>query len=483
MLDSGQPNFGPAAVPIGHPLENTTGFVLGQGGSHSLTGIEGELILGGPKVATRYVSSPGQTLAAFEYCSESGRVYKTGDRVRWTKTNGIEFMGRVDFQVKLNGQRIETGEIEQIMRQSPGVLGAAVVLLKSEAGIARLVGYVVPAEPNLPPQVRATCVSLLPSYMVPAAVVAISAWPLNSSGKVNRPNLPKSDNQVAECSQISNNHTLHVVLHTLEKLTGSRPHPRQPMMADGFLNSLSAVRFCRLLEQEFGEALPRLPATLVFNYPTPEAIVSCIELQIDKPAVAQIDSDEMPVIPFVQQSLCGDQSIFARASQSRAAGVCGSSHQLWAALASAPDVLHSFPVSRRAAGVTLIDLNDNTRVKHGYFVDCAEMFDCETMGMNKSEVVATDPEHRMLLESVLGVWTQIGQSKEALLGSATGVFVGCLSSGWLGPTQPSPYSLFGTMVSATAGRVAYLFGLTGPACVVDTGDHCCAVIQDWLHSL
>ena len=183
------PNFG-QSVPIGVGLQNTSGFILNESMSPAAIGVVGELYCGGPKVAREYIGQPDLTNGSFVGTSVGlGRLYKTGDRVRWLNSGDVEFLGRVDFQIKLNGQRIETSEIEAVLRQVEGVRDALVVLQQSSAGLKRLVAYTVPAVTDPAAVIRISKLQL-PHFMVPAVVIALDQWPLNASGKVDRHQLP-----------------------------------------------------------------------------------------------------------------------------------------------------------------------------------------------------------------------------------------------------------------------------------------------------
>ena len=132
-------------------------------------------------------------------CESGGRLYKTGDRVRWLRDGRLDFLGRVDFQIKINGQRVETGEIESVLSQCPGVRDALVIAKASSNGTMRLVGYVL-GDGLDTGGVLDVCRAQLPVYMVPSALVELSEWPLNANGKVDRKQLPqpgKTDTHVA----------------------------------------------------------------------------------------------------------------------------------------------------------------------------------------------------------------------------------------------------------------------------------------------
>ncbi|HWK89896.1 MAG TPA: phosphopantetheine-binding protein, partial [Longimicrobium sp.] len=160
-------------------------------------GVAGELCVAGRGLARGYLGRPGQTAAAFvpdPFAAEPGaRTYRTGDRVRWLASGELEFLGRVDEQVKLRGYRIEPGEIEAALLAHPRVAQAAVVV-RGDGGARRLVGYVAPvAEAEAPPvpELRAHLGERLPDYMIPAAFVVLPELPLSINGKVDRRRLPE----------------------------------------------------------------------------------------------------------------------------------------------------------------------------------------------------------------------------------------------------------------------------------------------------
>ncbi|MEU1428767.1 non-ribosomal peptide synthase/polyketide synthase [Nocardia sp. NPDC005746] len=181
------------AVPIGRPTFNTELYVLDARLRPVPVGVAGELYLAGDQLAVGYVARPGLTADRFvaNPFGASERMYRTGDLVKWNRDGELEYLGRTDFQVKLRGLRIELGEIEAALTAHPGVAQSVVVVHGSGAD-AQLVGYVVPA-PGAEISVAALKAELaqrLPVYMVPAVLMALESFPVNSSGKLDRGALP-----------------------------------------------------------------------------------------------------------------------------------------------------------------------------------------------------------------------------------------------------------------------------------------------------
>jgi hypothetical protein len=158
-------------------------------------GIAGELCIAGAGVGLGYLRDPERTAAAFvadAYGAETERLYRTGDRARMRADGIVEFLGRLDFQVKIRGHRIELGEIESVLERHPGVRQAIVHPWQSPAG-ERLAAYIVPADPQSAPSsedLHAHLAQMLPAYMIPEDVLGLAQLPLNANGKVNRRALP-----------------------------------------------------------------------------------------------------------------------------------------------------------------------------------------------------------------------------------------------------------------------------------------------------
>jgi amino acid adenylation domain-containing protein/non-ribosomal peptide synthase protein (TIGR01720 family) len=189
---------GEPTVPIGRPVANTRIHVLDGRLAATPVGVPGELYIAGVQVGRGYHGRPELTAERFvpdPFASELGaRMYRTGDRARWLATGEVEYLGRLDAQVKVRGFRIELGEIESALRRHPSVADAAVVV-RTDAGRPQLVGYLVAAQGGAvdAEALRAHLGAWVPEYMVPAALVAMESLPLSPSGKLDRRALPAPD--------------------------------------------------------------------------------------------------------------------------------------------------------------------------------------------------------------------------------------------------------------------------------------------------
>src|SRR5690606_20256763 len=186
-------------VPIGRPIANTQVYVLDAHGQPVPPGVAGELYIGGAGVALGYHQREELTRERFvsdPFRGNGAKLYRTGDRVRFNRDGELEYLGRVDFQIKLRGHRIEPGEIEAALQAHAAVKRAVVVVREIDAGAlrdARLVAYLVLHEGAriVTDELREHLRTRLPAYMLPQHYVELDAMPLTASGKIDRKALPE----------------------------------------------------------------------------------------------------------------------------------------------------------------------------------------------------------------------------------------------------------------------------------------------------
>jgi amino acid adenylation domain-containing protein len=190
---------GEPIVPIGRPIANLQMYVLDREMQPVPVGVTGELYIGGAGIGRGYLNRADLTAERFVpnpfSADEGARLYRTGDLGRYLFDGTIEFLGRIDHQVKVRGQRIELGEIETVLIDHEAVAEAAVVAREDEPGAQRLVAYLVSRNGKPPSltQLRQHLQQSLPDYMIPSAFVMLESLPLTSSGKVDRRALPPPD--------------------------------------------------------------------------------------------------------------------------------------------------------------------------------------------------------------------------------------------------------------------------------------------------
>ncbi|MCU1716787.1 non-ribosomal peptide synthetase [Pseudomonas sp. 5P_3.1_Bac2] len=183
------------SVPIGVPLDNTQVYVLDKQLQPVPVGVPGELYIAGAGLARGYINNPRLTAKHFvanPFGLPGERLYRSGDWVRWLPEQVLEYLGRNDSQLKIRGFRIETGEVESVLARYSGVAQVLVKGIESRPGIKQLVAYVIAQEGMscATAELLAYAREHLPDYMVPAAVVRLSHFPLTANGKIDQRALP-----------------------------------------------------------------------------------------------------------------------------------------------------------------------------------------------------------------------------------------------------------------------------------------------------
>ncbi|AOR32337.1 hypothetical protein BFF78_15790 [Streptomyces fodineus] len=187
------------AVPIGHPMPHVGAYVLGEDRRPVPAGAAGELYLGGIALARGYIGRPDLTAERFVTVPDvagGARLYRTGDLVRQRPDGALEFLGRTDHQVKLNGVRIEPGEIEAVLRECPGVRDAAVIVRHDMGSAPRLAAYVFSGRGGGEPDravLGARMRERLSGPLLPAFLTVMSEPPVTANGKLDRSRLPRPD--------------------------------------------------------------------------------------------------------------------------------------------------------------------------------------------------------------------------------------------------------------------------------------------------
>ena len=187
-----------ATLPLGQPLPNVQVYVLDAHQQPVPAGVPGELYVGGAAASRGYLNQPA--LSAERFMANpfgTGRLYRTGDRVRHLPSGNLEFLGRTDDQIKLRGFRIELGEIAAVLQQHPAVQQAICLLRDDASEPPRLVAYAIAPDAD-PEELRDYLATKLPDYMVPAAIVLLRTFPLTANGKVDRQGLPAPSRPATE---------------------------------------------------------------------------------------------------------------------------------------------------------------------------------------------------------------------------------------------------------------------------------------------
>jgi amino acid adenylation domain-containing protein len=248
-------------LPIGRPIANTQIRITDPLGGQSPVGVPGELCIAGCQLARGYLGRPALTAQRFPadpFGPPGGRMYRTGDRARWLASGHIEYLGRMDHQVQLQGLRIELGEIEAALAACPGVRTGAVVVAGG-APAEYLVAYTVPDDPAHPVEgnrIRRHLAALLPPYMIPARYVTLAALPVTANGKLDRKALPAAHPPAPDGYSAPADEAEAALEDLWQELLG----PQAADTGRGFFElggtSLLAMRLAQRIFEEFGQRVP-----------------------------------------------------------------------------------------------------------------------------------------------------------------------------------------------------------------------------------
>ncbi|MEU8890495.1 type I polyketide synthase [Streptomyces sp. NPDC048442] len=472
----------------------------GESGEEAADGEEGEIWVRGPNLMIGYHGRPDETARAFR-----DGWYRTGDLGRLDHGR-LQVTGRVKELIIRGGENINPAEVEQVLLASPGVADAAVVGRPHDALGEVPVAFVVPGPHGIDTdRVRAHCQERLSGFKVPDEVYETGALPRTATGKTDRPALARqlAERMAAEREAAASvlrgrlldlapsgryEAVLRVVLDCTGRTCGEPVLPLEsgrPFTSFG-LTSLGGV----LLRDRLGTATGlALPATLVFDHPTPAAVAE-----------------------FLTDALCGGQAAVpvptARTSGTHAhapsddpiaivAMACrypggaqdvASPEDLWRLVADGTDATSDFPADRGWDTEGLFDPDPDrlgtSVTRRGGFLRGAADFDASFFGMSPREALATDPQQRLLLETAWEVCERAGIDPAALRGSDTGVFVGLMHADYgarflhRGAHELEAHLALGSAGSVASGRIAYTLGLRGPAVTIDTACSSSLVAMD-----
>lgn len=299
-------------VPIGRPISNARIHVLDRTLNPVPPLVPGQIYIAGTPLAHGYLNRPALTAERFlpdPFSTDGGRMYMTGDLACYLPDGDIKFLGRVDRQVKIRGNRVELEEVERALVRQLSVRQATVVVRDDPAGGQRLVAYVVPHQGQEvdADAMRGALASTLPGYMIPSALITLDALPLTPTGKINHDALPDLGADLpidpAETNETPPGELEAKLLELWRQVLGVRPRIRDNFFDVGG-HSLLLIKLQSLIEDSLGR---EIPVTALFEHPTISAQVAY--LATSNPEAAQVGTEEQD----------GLARIRARASRQREA--------------------------------------------------------------------------------------------------------------------------------------------------------------------
>ncbi|WP_328891772.1 type I polyketide synthase [Streptomyces sp. NBC_00316] len=464
-------------------------------GEEAPPGAEGEAWVESPAVMLGYHGHPEATAEVLR----DGR-YRTGDLARIDEAGFVTITGRVKELIIRGGENIHPGEVEAAIAPLPGVAEVAVAgrphPLLGEIPAA----YVVPGPEGFDPgQLIDACRAQLSYYKVPHEVWEVDRLPRTALGKVMRPALANAPGRLVLSRAVEGADPEEGDTEQWARRLGEAPEDgREEVLLDlvrgevsavlgqsaavaadvAFrklgVDSVMAVRLRDRLTTATG--LP-LPATLVYDYPTPTAVAAHLGAELSGPTAAAPTQDAGAA--GTDDAGAADSAIAIVGIACRFPGGVTSPEELWQLVAEESDAVSAFPgdrgwdLARPFDGDT--EQAGTNYARTGGFLDDAGLFDAAFFGISPREALAMDPQQRLLLECAWEACERAGIAPTSLRGSRTGVFAGAMSSEYgarlLG--RPAPEGLEGYLGNGSAGsvasgRLAYTLGLEGPAMTVDT---------------
>lgn len=455
------------------------------------TGKEGEVWVAGPNLMLGYHGQPDATAAVLR-----DGWYRTGDLGRRDALGHLTLTGRRKELIIRGGENIHPVEVEEVLRTAAGVADVAVGAEPHDVLGEVPVAYLVPGPEGVDAAtVFAHCRRLLSFFKVPDRLYTIERVPRTSTGKITRHLLAEADPQLlgvatpdgeaGEAAPIDGTawaaqlrelppsertrSVLELVRSEVARAVGldsaEQIRPDQPFVDLG-LGSLAVVGVGQRLCARVGL---RLPATVVFDHPTPTALAARL--------VAEVSGTRAPAEGTHAPDRAGaDEPIAIVAMACRFPGEVEDPDQLWAMIAEGRDATSELPDDRNWPLDTLIDPNPDhlgtSYVSRGGFISDPAGFDAAFFGISPREATAMDPQQRVLLEIAWEAFERAGIDPTRVAGSPTGLFIGTKGQTYSSLAAPASeyegYLGFATSGSVLSGRVAYTLGLEGPAITVDT---------------
>ena len=464
---------------LGPPISNTQFYVLDDQQQPVAPGDCGELLIGGDGLARGYLKRPELTAERFipNPNGVPSRLYRTGDLVRCHAEGSLEFLGRLDQQVKLRGFRIELGEIESVLAKIPGISRAAVILREDRPGDKRLVAYYTGRDDLSSTSLRQALRATLPDYMIPSAFQHLEQFPLTPNAKLDRKALaqPAGKRPLLAQEFIAPRTSIEKQLAALwcELL-----QLEEVGIDDSFFelggHSLAAVRMISLYHSRFGQEISPVK---VFQYPTIAKLSRFLEAKETK---SDLLAEAAGRARHQRKSQNGDDpSPSAVAVIGMVGRFPGAANldQLWQNLCNSVESISFFKPEELGPGIDENLRNDPDYIRARGLIDGADLFDPAFFGISPLEAKVTDPQQRVFLELAQHALENAGYDPERAK-ERIGVFAGIgdnhyLTTNLLG--HPDLLAMagklaveYGNQKDYIALRTAYLLDLRGPAVSLNT---------------
>jgi len=504
-------------ITVGRPIDNIRYYVLDRFGNPVPAGVPGELYIGGEGLSPGYMNRPDLTsvsfIANFFDTSGSTTLYKSGDLVRFLQDGRVEYLGRVDHQVKLRGFRIELGEIEAALKRLEGIQNAAVAVRTDSEDHKHLFAFLVSggsAGEMTGQEMALMLKSWLPGYMIPSRFVYLREFPLTPSRKVDRkylssaglseitrdygltdgePSVPevpregrasRSSRHSIDSSWCIQGDLLNIIASIL-KIGAEEINDSANLGEYGF----DSIRFTALsarLNEKYGI---NVSPALFYEYSTIKSIASLLFKKYSDAMKScygtelQGSSSIKPLAPRLEAPVISRASMAGVAEPVAIIGISGkmpqssSLEEFWENLIANRDLITEIPRDRWDWNGSAAKEASKTKAVRGGFIRDVDRFDASFFGISPREAQLMDPQQRLFLEVAWAAIEDGGYRASDLSGTKIGVFVGVGSFDYWQVQQeslrpPDGHTLSGLAHSIIANRVSYLLNLKGPSASIDT---------------
>lgn len=392
-------------VPIGKPMGNVKIYVLDRHRQPVPVGVAGELYIGGVQTCRGYLNRDELTKDVFiddPFIDDPGAImYRTGDRARWTNQGVVEYLGRIDFQVKVRGLRIELGEIESVLAEHEAIANAVVVVNQSRPDEQRLVAYYSgPADPGAA-ALRVHLGNTLPPYMIPQIFMYVDELPMLTSGKVDRKALPEpvADVSASKAARVKPHNNIEETIAGLweEFLQIGGVDVEQTFFDQGG-SSLLALRLVGKLAEVFET---RIPVARFFEYSTVASFSEWLEEEgIARATAAEVQElDEEPVPDKPTRSVRGAAHDIAIVGMAGKFPEAANIEEFWQNLLDGRDCITHFSEDEIDSSVDKEIAGRPNYVRARGLMPDIDAFDAKFFGVRPREAQIMDPQQRIFIET------------------------------------------------------------------------------------
>jgi len=447
---------------IGKPRGNSQILILDKYRQLCPVGVPGELYISGICLAKGYYNDPDETQLKFinnpfHHSENYNRLYATGDRGRWLQDGNIEFLGRIDNQIKFHGYRIE---IEGLEAQLQNILGNKNIAIShiNESNIEYLIAFVETEEDIQVHELRNKLKKVVPAHSIPNRFITVDSLPYNANGKLNRAELikfvPKQHEKIIEPVLVDK--LSQIIFDIWAAILGHKNFDLDHSFFDSGGNSITIVKLYMKLRETFPEC--NFEMSDMFTYTTINQTISSICAKRLKKGLSEKEEDvqetkfsnDIAIIGISGRLPCADNI-----------------ETFWDNLLSSKECVRKISEERKA--LDLLPFKGKTYLDWGY-IENADKFDPLFFSISPKTAVNMDPHHRLMLETAYLALEDSGYFGVRNTNAKTGVFLGAILPLYINHLKNVTVDeiLSTNLPSNMAGRIAYHLGLEGPALMVDT---------------